>query len=136
MSTYQKACTNIFNLGRQSARWSAVLLCLLAQSPAFADAYLDALNSAADGLELDSKTTGEVSPAPSGENSAPSLPENMPAGLSQNGFEVFLQKRFFGSFAFYEKLNKEGKQDVFNAYGGKPNIDFVRDQIKRQYLRQ
>ena len=133
MSMYQKVCKNIFNHYRQFLL--VVVACLISQSPAFADAYLDALNSAADGLELDSKSTGET-PASSDTESTPDTPENMPMGLSQDGFEVFLQKRFFGSFAFYEKLNKKSKQKVFNAYGGKPNIDFVRDQIKRQYLRQ
>lgn len=135
MSMYQKTFKKLFIRNRLALRLSAVLLCLVIQSPVFADAYLDALNSAADGLELDSKSAGDT-PASSDIESSPAVPENMPKGLSKDGFEVFLQKRFFGSFAFYEKLDNDAKEKVFSAYGGKPNIDFVRDQIKRQYLRK
>ncbi len=135
MSMYQKACKKLFIRNWLTVLLSAVLLCLVTQSPVFADAYLDALNSAADGLELDSKSAADSS-ASSDTESTQAVPDNMPKGLSQDGFEVFLQKRFFGSFAFYEKLDNDAKEKVFSAYGGKPNIDFVRDQIKRQYLRK
>ncbi len=100
---------------------------------ACADAYLDALNSAAGGLEVD--PAGEESTAaPEPGAATAENDESLPSGLSRDGFENFLKKRFFGSFAFYEKLDDAGKNRVFKAYGSRPEIDYVREQIKRQYL--
>lgn len=110
------------------------MLCLAIQVlPASADAYLDALNDAADDIELDPNSKR---PQQQSTNSAArvSVDGAMPAGMSQSDFETFLQRRFLGSYAFYQKLNSGAKTRVFEAYKGRAEIDYVRDQIKRQYL--
>ena len=144
MSTYRKSLQA--NLGKSLFRGAyrdfvrglslatVGLLCLQV-SPVFADAYLDALNSAASGLEVDPDSSEDENNATQSGSIGQASGANMPVGLSREGFEEFLEKRFFGSFAFYEKLNKQKQDRVFNAYGGKPNIRYIREQIKRQYLR-
>ena len=97
-----------------------------------ADAYLDAIQEAADGVNLDPATETESAAGHSG--SAGVAAKGMPAGMAEKDFASFLQQKYLGSFAFYKKLSSSKKDRVFKAYADQPDIDFIRDQIKRQYL--
>ena len=131
-SNFGKYCTSGSCAGVWVSAWLTILT-VLAPQPARADAYLDALNSAASGVEVDPVGEGDTV-SPNSEGAVAGVSEDMPKGLSREGFEAYLQKSFFGSFAFYGKLNEAGKQKVFEAYGSRANIDYVRESIKRQYL--
>lgn len=115
-------------------RQAAFLFCtLLLPLNAFADSYLEQIQEAAAEVELDPQTKGE-----SLSSKRVAVPANVtsdvPSGLSQTDFESFLQQRYFGSFAFYKKLNKSRKEKVYEAYGKKPQIGFIREKIKNYYL--
>ncbi len=106
----------------------------LAFPAAHADAYLDALNSAASDVEVDPAGEGDAATSDTASATVTMPGEDMPKGLSREGFEAYLQKSFFGSYAFYQKLDEAGKRSVFEAYGNRANINYVRENIKRQYL--
>lgn len=101
--------------------------------PASADAYLDALNAAADDVELDPNTKQEQQRSTNTGGSI-AVGGGMPSGMSREDFEAYLQRRYIGSFAFYKKLNTDRKRRVYESYRERADIDYVRDQIKRQYL--
>ena len=120
--------------GTWAQRMLIIAAVMLTPAVGCADAYLDALNSAAGGLEVDPVGEKVTAASKTGDAAPSSGGETLPAGMSKDGFERFLRKRFFGSFAFYEKLDKAGKNKVFKAYGSRPDMEYVREQIKRQYL--
>ena len=105
-----------------------------------ADAYLDALREAADKVRVDPLSTGSaaaVAPeesGPSNGRAASQAKGNIPRGLDLAGLESLLKQGYVGSYAFFKRLSDEQKQRVFEAYEARPEITYIRDQIKRQYL--
>lgn len=134
---------------------AAALLCAAVSSAvppeASADAYLDALNDAASGVEVDAATEitidsdkevlkeTERQAASSSASTTPAAVKvagNMPAGLDLAGLESFLKQSYIGSYAFFKRLADEQKQAVFSAYQSRPDIDYLRAQIKEQYRKR
>ena len=111
-----------------------------AVSVARADAYLDALQEAADDIEVDPLSTGgsrrpaTVEPRATAPRVTPQVQGDIPRGLDLAGLESFLKQGFVGSYAFFKRLSDEQKRKVFAAYESRPEIAYVRDQIKQQYL--
>ncbi len=121
--------------------WLALTLASGLPLAAPADAYLDALKEEANAVQVDPLTREPVAgQAPSPAGAAPTADategKGMPAGLTQAEFEDFLQKKYFGSFSFYRKLPRQKKDAVFQAYSQRPDIRFIREQIKQTYLNQ
>ncbi|MGF1642012.1 MAG: hypothetical protein ACFCUJ_00100 [Thiotrichales bacterium] len=100
---------------------------------AVADAYLDSLKAAAEGVEVDPKTS-KASSGADGSNTGGGPDTAIPTGLSQPDFESFLQQRYFGSFSFYKKLDAERQRSIYKAYADRPDVEHVRNEIKQQYL--
>ncbi len=105
-----------------------------------ADAYLDALQEAADKVRVDPLSTGStatVAPkefGPSDGRAVSQVKGNIPRGLDPAGLESLLKQGYVGSYAFFKRLSDEQKQRVFEAYEARPEITYIRDQIKQQYL--
>lgn len=130
------------------SRFLSVLVVLLlwgggagsAVSVARADAYLDALQEAADDVHVDPLSTNgaaDVVPKksePAAGRVAPREKGDIPAGLDLAGLERFLKQGYVGSYAFFKRLSDEQKRKVFAAYETRPEIAYIRDQIKQQYL--
>ncbi len=64
----------------------------------------------------------------------PPVKADIPPGLDLAGLEGFLKQGFVGSYAFFKRLSDEQKQKVFAAYQERPEMAFIREQIKQQYL--
>ncbi len=111
-----------------------------AVSVARADAYLDALQEAADDIRVDPMSTNGAAPVtpkkskPRVGRVAPRVEGSIPRGLDLAGLESFLKQRYVGSYAFFKRLSDEQKRKVFAAYETRPEIAYIRDQIKQQYL--
>lgn len=110
-------------------------------SVAMADAYLDALQEAADGVQVDPLSTSEQQDTGSGiepERKVTVVPAavkgDIPSGLDLAGLADFLKQGYVGSYAFFKRLSDEQKQKVFAAYLARPEIAYIRSQIKQQYL--
>jgi len=130
------------------SRFLSVLVVLLlwgggagsAVSVARADAYLDALQEAADDVRVDPLSTNGAAPvAPEKSKAqaarvAPRVEGDIPRGLDLAGLESFLKQGYVGSYAFFKRLSDEQKRKVFAAYEARPEIAYIRDQIKQQYL--
>ena len=109
-------------------------------SEARADAYLDALQDAADDIHVDPASTSGASSAASVESAA-SVPRKsagaeggIPRGLDLAGLASYLKQGYVGTYAFFKRLSDEQKSTVFAAYERQPQIEYIRDQIKQQYL--
>ena len=105
-----------------------------------ADAYLDALQEAADKVRVDPLSTGSADDVASeasglsGGRVASHVKGNIPRGLDLAGLESLLKQGYVGSYAFFKRLSDEQKQKVFAAYEARPEIGYIREQIKQQYL--
>ncbi len=105
----------------------------------FADAYLDALESEATGVEVDPATVGrniEVSPLEAGQvySEGNELSADMPEGMSEAEFAMYLEENYIGSFTFFERLSDKGKEALYNEYKSQPQISSIREKIKEIYL--
>ena len=108
-----------------------------------ADAFLDAIQQEVDAVEIDPRNQKSLS------NRAPATPTqhrpetrsesdvkpDMPTELSQQEFEAYLQKHYFGSFTFYRKLDSSKQQQIYQAYRQQPVIALVRKKITQSYLK-
>ena len=98
-----------------------------------ADSYLDLIEEAAGNIELDpgnkAKSLGLKKEEPS-----VNLTRDFPLGMLYSDFESSLRKKYIGSFAFYNKLDKSRKMKVYEAYQSKPKIEYIRELIKDYYL--
>jgi hypothetical protein len=108
-------------------------------SVAFAeDAYMDAINAEAEGLEVDpeseqgSQKTNVPGASLTGgwDREGQSLSdEGLVRGLDQADFEDALEEGFYGSYIFYKNLNKVEQNKVYKAYEQGADIDGLRDLI-------
>jgi len=102
------------------------------------DPYLNMLEDEADDLQLDqsgqlTKKTEEkqnlVKKASvwSGELQQ----ETIPPGLAMEQFEAFLQENFYGTYAFFNKLDTTDKNTVYYRYSQalEPDLEFVRQNV-------
>jgi len=57
--------------------------------------------------------------------------ENLPGGLAQGEFEKFLKDNFYGTYAFFKKLNSIDKNTVYYRYSieDKPDLENVRQNV-------
>ncbi len=107
-----------------------------------ADAYLDALQEAAGDVRVDPLSTGNSGKVKIGSEPAAAGQvvvtgkADIPPGLDLAGLEGFLKQGYVGSYAFFKRLSDEQKQKVFAAYQARPEIAYVREQIKQQYLQR
>ena len=107
-----------------------------------ADAFLDAIQQAVETAEIDTSNQKSLSnqpPATPTRHRPEASPQtgakpDMPTDLSQQDFEAYLQKHYFGSFTFYRKLDTHKQQQVYEAYRQQPVIVFVRKKITDSYL--
>ncbi|MGF1546637.1 MAG: hypothetical protein ACFCUG_04890 [Thiotrichales bacterium] len=117
---------------RRFRRVAAMALTMLLALGAHADAYLDSLKAAAEGIAVDPKTSSGRVGEGKGLDGVPGTA--IPTGLTQPDFENYLQQRYFGSFSFYKKLDAERQSRIFKAYAERPEVEHVRNEIKQQYL--
>ncbi len=117
----------------------AFLGVMLAVMPAVAvdDPYLKMLEAEAAATELDSdgqlkKQDNRKKPATSLFSGRSTLEgEDLPKGLGQQEFEALLEKNFFGTYAFFRKLNSTDKNTVYHRYSkaDKPDLENVRQNV-------
>jgi len=108
-----------------------------------ADAFLDAIQQEVDAVEIDPRNQKSLSnraPATPTRHRPETRPESdvkpdMPTELSQQEFEAYLQKHYFGSFTFYRKLDSSKQQQIYQAYRQQPVIALVRKKITQSYLK-
>ncbi len=125
-----------------------MLIAISSQPPTVnaADPFLDAIRQEVHSVEIDTRNqksiTGQT-PSPSIHQPArtltrkkPKIETNMPAGMSREAFDAYLQQHYFGSYAFYKKLRHGKQQKIYTTYIQHPNIEFVREKIKKAYLNQ
>ncbi len=111
-------------------------------SVALADAYLDALQEAADDIQVDPLSTSRESEAGVATRAErevvtpASIKGDIPGGMDLAGLSDFLKQGYVGSYAFFKRLSAEQKQAVFDAYLARPEIAHIRSQIKQQYLQR
>ena len=57
--------------------------------------------------------------------------DTIPPGLAQDEFATLLKQNFYGTFAFYRKLNSVDQQTVFYHYSqaSPANLDAIRQDI-------
>ncbi len=96
-----------------------------------ADPFLDTIQREVHAVELDTRNQKSITGRP-----APVEPAttDMPADMTREEFEAYLQQRYFGSYAFYRKLGRQRQDQIYRAYSERPDIRFVREQIKQTYL--
>ncbi len=112
---------------------------MLAVMPAVAtdDVYLKMIESEANSVELDGsgqlrKEDNKKKSAKSFFNGSGALEgENLPKGLEQQEFESLLAENFFGTYAFFKKLNTTDKNTVYYRYSKdeKPDLENVRKNV-------
>ena len=118
---------------------AAVIGVMLAVKPAVAadDAYLKMLEAEAATTRLDS--SGQLKKQDDRKKPANKLfsgnggleGEELPKGLGQQEFESLLEKNFFGTYAFFRKLNSTDKNTVYYRYSKaeKPDLENVRKNV-------
>ncbi len=114
-----------------------LIIFLLLPGTVLADAYLDALKAAAGDVEVDPNSSQAVTDPGSDSPATPTSGSDstaIQAGLSQDAFERYLQQNFLGSFSFYRRLDSNLKRQIFEAYQERPEIEYLRQQIKQRYL--
>ncbi|HFD86490.1 MAG TPA: hypothetical protein ENJ35_02315 [Gammaproteobacteria bacterium] len=112
---------------------------LVLTNPANADAFLDTIRKEVHAVELDPVTqkTAASNKTSSGKTaSEKSIKRDMPAGMSHEEFDSYLERSYRGSFSFYRRLTDDKKTEVFQAYVKQPVIQFIRNKIKKTYLNQ
>ncbi len=126
--------------------WSGCFLTAVLGAPGgaqAADPFLETIQQEVDAVELDTRNQKSITgrsvaaptkprPAPGGK---PPLKFDMPTEMSREDFENYLQRRYFGSYAFYRKLTSGKRERVYRAYRKNPNIELVREKIKQIYLK-
>ena len=88
-------------------------------------------------LNLDRKTRDKARIEKNIRDSAglTALPEDdtenngLPPGLSRDGFEVMLERNFFGSYLFYKRLDAASRSWVYQQYQKEPGPERVRKSI-------
>jgi hypothetical protein len=101
------------------------------------DAYLNMLADEAKDLQLDQ--SGQLAKKKEKKKSVKKAftwngelqQETIPAGLAMEQFEAFLQENFYGTYAFFNKLNTTDKNTVYYRYSQaeKPDLEFVRQNV-------
>jgi len=112
---------------------------MLAAMPARAadDAYMEMLEAETADLRLDQsgqlkkeeKNQGPTNKA--FEWNGELQGENIPKGLGKDQFEAFLQKNFYGTYMFFNKLNTTDKNTIYYRYSqaAKPDLEKVRHNV-------
>ena len=110
--------------------------CLLFSSALAEDAYMDAINAEAQGLEVDPESEREQQKAdiPGGSFSGSWTSndqglEGLKRGLDKPDFEDSLETNYYGSYIFYKNLNPSKQDQVYKAYQQGADIDGLRDLI-------
>jgi len=140
--------TGYRNGALRRAVWSlggVLLLSGVVSGPAFADAFLDAIKGEVDALQVDPASQKSMTgrrPATSSEAlrrkiSQQRIPavRDMPEAMTQQEFETYLRQHFLGSYAFYNRLSKRKKDRVYRNYLDRPELAYVKEQIKQAYLK-
>ncbi len=109
-----------------------------------ADPFLDAIQQEVHAVELDTRNQKSITgrpvpgeaPRSAATTAAPAEPvtADMPADMTREEFDAYLRQRYFGSYAFYRKLGRRRQNQIYRAYSKRPDIRFVREQIKQIYL--
>ncbi len=100
-----------------------------------ADAYLDSLQKEASAVKVDPNTAqGQASAERGVASPGASSGSSLPPGLSRAEFEKHLEQKYFGSYSFYKKLDGERQERVYKAYTTRPDAEYIRQEIKQQYL--
>ncbi len=112
---------------------------MLTVMPAVAtdDVYLKMIESEANSVELGG--SGQLRKEDNKNKSAKSFfsgsgaleGEDLPKGLEQQEFESLLEENFFGTYAFFNKLNTTDKNTVYYRYSKaeKPGLENVRKNV-------
>lgn len=101
------------------------------------DAYLNELAAEVEKVReqavsgLDESTASEGSPAV-GARAVGGTPE----GASREAFERQLERRYLGSFRFYEKLPERSRQEVFEEYRQGADMSEIRKKIINRLLQR
>ena len=102
------------------------------------DAYLDMLEDEADDSRLDQSSQVTATTAEKQKPVKKAFVWNgelqqdtLPAGLAMEQFEAFLQDNYYGTYAFFNKLNTTDKKTVYHRYSQaeKPDLEFVRQHV-------
>lgn len=110
-------------------------ICLaLVPGLSLADAYLDSLQKEASAIKVDPNTAQGQAGATRGAAAGTSSTNSLPPGLSRADFESHLEQKYFGSYSFYKKLDAERQERVYKAYTTRPDAEYIRQEIKQQYL--
>lgn len=132
MATFSRPIFNILCI--------AALLCSY-KAIASDDEYLKMLEGEAEDVKLDQsgqlKDTGQIDNSSSGITKTNWKWEGdlegdtIPPGLAQDEFATLLKQNFYGTFAFYRKLNSVDQQTVFYHYSqsSPANLDAIRQDI-------
>lgn len=132
MATFSRPIFNILCI--------AALLCSY-KAVASDDEYLKMLEGEAEDVKLDQsgqlKDTGQVDNSSSGITKTNWKWEGdlegdtIPPDLAQDEFATLLKQNFYGTFAFYRKLNSVDQQTVFYHYSqsSPANLDAIRQDI-------
>ena len=100
------------------------------------DAYLKMLESEAAELTLDH--SGQLVANDTQQRAEPTFEWNLeleqeviPSGLGMDQFEAFLQKYFYGTYVFFNKLNTTDKNTVYYRYSQaeQPDLENVRKNV-------
>ena len=132
MATFSRPIFNILCI--------AALLCSY-KAVASDDEYLKMLEGEAEDVKLDQsgqlKDTGQIDNSSSGITKTNWKWEGdlegdaIPPGLAQDEVATLLKQNFYGTFAFYRKLNSVDQQTVFYHYSqsSPANLDAIRQDI-------
>lgn len=132
MATFSRPIFNILCI--------AALLCSY-KAVASDDEYLKMLEGEAEDVKLDQsgqlKDTGQIDNSSSGITKTNWKWEGdlegdtIPPDLAQDEFATLLKQNFYGTFAFYRKLNSVDQQTVFYHYSqsSPANLDAIRQDI-------
>jgi hypothetical protein len=118
----------------------AALLCSY-KAVASDDEYLKMLEGEAEDVKLDQ--SGQLKDTAQIDNSSSGITktnwkwegdlegDTIPPGLAQDEFATLLKQNFYGTFAFYRKLNSVDQQTVFYHYSqtSPANLDAIRQDI-------
>lgn len=74
---------------------------------------------------------GSSSSAATLTSSGDTLTERLSPGLEQAEFEQVLRSDFAGTYAFYQRLDTAGKQQVYEAYQKDNRLSSISEQVTR-----
>jgi len=130
--------SNSSHSGRNLIGLILFLICYVLPLTLFAsDPYTDALNAEANNITVDPDSKGKDNsnvrgnaPSPGGwSNKTQSIGEGLPPELSKEEFEGALRGNFYGSYAFYLRLDEQKQEEVYRFYQNNPSIGPVRERI-------